>query len=163
MEVTLVRALSVESAARREVPSELPRRDAALANANASRLRSDGKALRVLVIDDEPLIVRTLTSALASRVTVVGETVPERALALILADPAFDAIVCDVMMPGLTGIDIHERIARDKPGHETRFVFITGGAYTARAREYLDRVPNARLTKPFDAAALLAAIEKVAD
>jgi len=141
MEVTLVRARPDESAARPEAAPEPPPRPVR-PRGEASRLRSDGKALRVLVIDDEPLIVRTLTSALASWATVVGETVPERALALILAEPPFDAIVCDVMMPGLTGTDIHERVARDKPGHETRFVFITGGAYTARAREYLDRFPT---------------------
>jgi CheY-like chemotaxis protein len=94
--------------------------------------------------------------------TVVGETTPERALARIVAEPPFDAIVCDVMMPGMTGVDLHERVARDRPGMEARFVFITGGTYTARTRDYLERIPNARLTKPFDVARLIAEIERVA-
>jgi two-component system, cell cycle sensor histidine kinase and response regulator CckA len=67
-----------------------------------------------------------------------------------------------VMMPGLSGVDIHERVAREKPGHESRFVFITGGTYTARARDYLERVPNARLIKPFAVAQLVTAVERVA-
>jgi CheY-like chemotaxis protein/anti-sigma regulatory factor (Ser/Thr protein kinase) len=120
------------------------------------------KSIRVLIIDDEPLVVRSLTSVLGQHMTVVGETVPERALALMLAEPPFDVIVCDVMMPGLSGVDIHERVAREKPGHESRFVFITGGTYTARARDYLERVPNARLIKPFAVAQLVTAVERVA-
>ena len=123
----------------------------------------DGEPLpRVLVVDDEPLIVRSLTKLLAGRANVVSETVPERGLALALGDPPFDVIVCDVMMPGLTGVDLHERVARERPGREGRFVFITGGTYTTHARDYLDRVPNVRLSKPFDLSALLAAIEQTA-
>jgi PAS domain S-box-containing protein len=118
--------------------------------------------LRVLIVDDEPLIVRALGERIAHCATVVGETTPERALARIVAEPPFDAIVCDVMMPGMTGVDLHERVARDRPGMEARFVFITGGTYTARTRDYLERIPNARLTKPFDVARLIAEIERVA-
>jgi CheY-like chemotaxis protein len=111
-------------------------------------------------VDDEPLIVQSLTKMLRSRATVVGETVAARALELILADPGFDAVVCDVMMPGMTGIDLHEHVAREKPDCAGRFVFITGGVYTSRARDYLARVPNERLDKPFDVAELIAAIER---
>jgi PAS domain S-box-containing protein len=117
---------------------------------------------RVFIVDDETAIVRLLSGALKSMATVVGETNPQRALDLILADPSFDAIVCDVMMPGMTGIDLHERVARDRPELASRFVFISGGTYTSRARDYLDRVPNPRLEKPFRIAELVAAIERVA-
>jgi PAS domain S-box-containing protein len=128
-----------------------------------SQPRPEGRAQqRILVVDDEPLIVRSLVKILEKHgAAVFGETVPERALPLILGEPPFDAIVCDVMMPGLMGIDLHERVARDKPGREARFVFITGGTYTVRARDYLDRIPNACLAKPLDMPALWAAIERV--
>jgi CheY-like chemotaxis protein len=112
-------------------------------------------------VDDEPLIVKSLTRMLGSRATVVGETVAQRALELVLGDPPFDAVVCDVMMPGMTGVDLHARVAREKPERARRFVFITGGTYTARAREYLERAANPRLDKPFDVTTLLAAIERV--
>jgi len=151
MEVTLVRATQEHRAA---PPVAQP---ASVAEPIAST-----RDIRVLVIDDEPLIVRSLTRMLSSGATVVGETSPERALALILADPPFDAIVCDVMMPGLTGIDLHERVAREKPGRESTFVFMSGGAYTARARDYLERLPNRRFSKPMDVTVLIAAIERLA-
>ncbi len=119
---------------------------------------------RVLIVDDETAIVRLLSESLESIANVVGETVPGRALDLILASsvPGFDAIVCDVMMPGMTGIDLHERVARERPDLASRFVFICGGTYTARARDHLERVPNPLLHKPFRMAQLIDAIERVA-
>jgi CheY-like chemotaxis protein len=117
---------------------------------------------RVLVVDDEAAIVRLLSESLGSTANVVCETVPGRALELILASPAFDAIVCDVMMPGMTGIDLHERVAGERPDLARRFVFVSGGTYTARVRDHLERVPNPRLQKPFGIAQLLDAIELVA-
>jgi CheY-like chemotaxis protein len=150
MEVMLPRATRGGAAA-------APRVSAPPAEAGAP-----ARPLRVLVVDDEPLIVRSLTAMLSRRAMVTGETVAERALELILADPTFDVIVCDVMMPGMTGTDLHARVAREKPGLEARFVFITGGTYTARTSDYFDRIPNARLMKPFENAELLAAIERVA-
>jgi CheY-like chemotaxis protein len=62
------------------------------------------------------------------------------------------------MMPEMTGIELHERLARERPELARRFVILTGGVYSARAREYLDRLPNARLDKPFHIAELIAAI-----
>ncbi|HEY6459121.1 MAG TPA: ATP-binding protein, partial [Polyangiaceae bacterium] len=124
-------------------------------------IRPDGERPRVFVIDDEPLIVQSLARSLGDEVTVVGETDPVRALDRLLSDEQFDAIVCDVMMPGLTGIDLHERVARHRPERASQFVFITGGTYTAHAREYLGRVSNTRLSKPFDTPDLLAAIRRL--
>jgi PAS domain S-box-containing protein len=149
MELTLVRATSAGVEAAALAPPRLP-----------AEARVGATSRRVLVVDDEPLIVQSLTKMLRSRATVVGETVAARALELILADPGFDAVVCDVMMPGMTGIDLHEHVAREKPDCAGRFVFITGGVYTSRARDYLARVPNERLDKPFDVAELIAAIER---
>ena len=127
-----------------------------------AELRPSKGALRVLVVDDEPLIVGSIARMLEARATVVGETVAARALELILGAPAFDAIVCDVMMPGMTGPDLHERVARERPELASRFVFVTGGTYTARTRDYLGSVPNAILQKPFGLAQLVAAIQQVA-
>jgi signal transduction histidine kinase len=150
MEVTFVRAAVPASSSHVPVAGVAP-------GSGAERA-----PLRVLLVDDEPLIVRSLCAMLADHAAVVAETVPERALERLRSDPRFDAIVCDVMMPGMTGVDLHERVAREMPGVESRFVFITGGTYTARARDYLARVPNARLAKPFDVARLVAEIERVA-
>jgi PAS domain S-box-containing protein len=151
MTVTLLRAIGDRAEVRPSTPPSVP---------PAAALAVGPK--RVLIVDDETAIVRLLSESLQAMATVVGETVPGRALALILGEPAFDAIVCDVMMPGMTGIDLHERVARDRPDLAARFVFMCGGTYTARARDHLERVPNPRLNKPFRMAQLIDAIERVA-
>jgi CheY-like chemotaxis protein len=117
---------------------------------------------RILVVDDEPLIVSTIVRALGRDNVVVGETSPERALQLAFSDPPFDAIVCDVMMEGLTGVDVYERIARERPGMEMRIVFVSGGAHTARTRAFLASVPNRCLTKPFAPEGLSSILAQVA-
>jgi PAS domain S-box-containing protein len=145
----------------------LPRAATPQVDVSASRKKSGEHAAagavpwRVLVVDDEPIIARLVSKILAPAATVVAETNSARALERMLAEP-FDVIVCDVMMPGLTGIDLHERMARDRPEAAARFVFMTGGTYTARARDYLDGIPNARLDKPFRSDRLFAVVESVA-
>ena len=122
-----------------------------------------GAKTRVLVVDDEPIIVRLVGKCLESLATVVGETDPHQALERLLSEP-FDVVVCDVMMPGMTGIDLHERVARERPECAARFVFTTGGTYTARAHDYLERIAseNVRLDKPFNSARLVEAVMAVA-
>ncbi|HMJ55141.1 MAG TPA: ATP-binding protein [Polyangiaceae bacterium] len=117
---------------------------------------------RILVVDDEPLIVSIIVRALGQNNVVVGETSPERALELAFSDPPFDAIVCDMMMEGLTGVDVYERIARERPGMEMRIVFMSGGAHTARTRAFLASVPNRCLAKPFAPEGLSSALAQVA-
>ena len=59
-------------------------------------------------------------------------------------------ILCDLMMPELTGMDLHAELEKIAPDQASRMVFMTGGAFTPRAREFLERVPNARVEKPID-------------
>jgi PAS domain S-box-containing protein len=151
MTVTLLRATGDRAELRPSAPPSVPPPTTPVA----------GKK-RVLIVDDETAIVRLLSESLETMADVVGETVPGRALDLILGEPGFDAIVCDVMMPGLTGVDLHERVTRDRPELASRFVFMCGGTYTARARDHLERVTNPRLDKPFRISQLIAAIERVA-
>jgi DNA-binding NtrC family response regulator len=112
---------------------------------------------RVLVVDDEPTIGRTIRSALR-RHEVALATSAEEALTLCRAK-TFDCVVSDLMMPGMSGMDLYEALAREHPGLERRFVFITGGTVTERARAFVDRLSRPCLEKPFD----LSALEDVVD
>ena len=58
------------------------------------------------------------------------------------------------MMPDVSGMDVYERIARSRPDIARRFVFVTGGAFTERARAFVDEVGAAGVEKPFDLARL---------
>ena len=64
------------------------------------------------------------------------------------------------MMPEMSGVDFHSELASQEPELAARVIFLTGGAFTVRAREFLDRVPNARLDKPFDSECLRAMVNR---
>jgi CheY-like chemotaxis protein len=81
------------------------------------------------------------------------------ALALIQGGHTCDLVLCDVMMPEMTGMDLYESLETERPEWLGRFVFMTGGTYTARARQFQERIPNLFLPKPIDSASLVHAIE----
>ena len=111
---------------------------------------------RILVVDDEPLVGRAVQRILAPH-EVVACASGAAALAELSSGP-FDVVLCDLMMPEMTGIELHARLAAEAPEVARRIVFLTGGAFTTGAREFLAQVPNACLEKPFDPAALRAAV-----
>lgn len=109
-----------------------------------------GNVRRILVIDDEPALGHLLESLLGE-ITVACESTASGALARIQRGESFDRILCDVMMPEVTGVDFYEQLAEHlRPS----VVFVTGGSFTERARAFLERVPNRTLLKPFDIADL---------
>jgi signal transduction histidine kinase len=114
---------------------------------------------RVLVVDDEPSIGRMIELLLAPEhaVQVVGNGT--RALEKILEGERYDVILCDLVMPQMSGMDLHERLSDCAPTMVSRMVFMTGGAFTDRAREFLDEVSNLRVDKPFSPRALRALVD----
>ncbi len=105
---------------------------------------------RVLVVDDEQKIGVALTRALESDHEVVSVTNAPAALDRIRRGEEFDVILCDLIMPEMSGMEFFHRLETLVPAMRERVVFITGGAYTEAAREFLKQVPNRRLTKPID-------------
>jgi CheY-like chemotaxis protein len=105
---------------------------------------------RILVIDDEPAIAGVLRRIIGRTNEVVVAHSGREALALIERDDAFDRVFCDLMMPDLTGMDVHAALAERRPALLERFVFMTGGSFTERARSFLQTVPYPRIEKPFD-------------
>ena len=113
----------------------------------------------MLVGDDEPLIGSTVGRALGRGVDVVSVESAIDALALLRAGERFDLILSDLMMPGMTGMQLHAEVQRFSADLAGRMMFMTGGAFTPAARDFLDVVSNARLDKPFSIAGLRQAID----
>jgi PAS domain S-box-containing protein len=118
---------------------------------------------RVLIVDDEPQVLRVLSESVRQEHDVLAATNGRDALALLDADDRIDAIVCDVMMPDLSGVDLHDRLARRKPELARRMVFMTGGAFTRQATEFIERTTLPVLDKPFDPRALRALLRERVD
>jgi PAS domain S-box-containing protein len=120
-----------------------------------------GARTRVLVVDDEPLVASLLQRMLQPLHDVAIATSGPEALRAIEEVP-FDAIVCDVMMPGMTGMELYATLRQRDEALASRMVFMTGGAFVPRVAEFLSGVPNPKLEKPFPLSALQIALRDLA-
>jgi PAS domain S-box-containing protein len=117
---------------------------------------------RVLVVDDDERSALAVSRALSIEHDVALTHGADEALARIADDGhRFDVIICDLMMPVKTGVEFFTDLAQRVPEQEKRILFLTGGAFTVKAREFLDHVPNPRLEKPFDVLALRAMVNRL--
>ncbi|MFZ5890943.1 MAG: PAS domain S-box protein [Myxococcota bacterium] len=127
------------------------------AESDPSRLDGEepaqGPRGRILVVDDEIAVGSTLRLVLQGEHDVQLATSAAEALQL-MSQVAFDAIVCDVAMPGMTGIDLYDAVRIAYPGTEERMIFMTGGTLIPQSHEFLAKIKNPLLEKPFDTQAL---------
>jgi CheY-like chemotaxis protein len=122
---------------------------------------STARRRRVLVVDDEPALGGMIQRMLRDEFDVDTVTDGRQGLSRLCDEEvAYDTILCDLMMPEMTGMELHALVAQRKPALAKRFVFMTGGAFTPRAAEFLATVRNRRLDKPFDMDALRAIVSK---
>ena len=104
---------------------------------------------KVLAIDDEPAVLRAIDRALRGDHAMTCVSSAQGALeALKVAD--YDAILCDLMMPQMTGMDFYRTLREVRPAMAERVIFLSGGAVTPSLAEFIKNVPNARVDKPFD-------------
>jgi PAS domain S-box-containing protein len=115
---------------------------------------------RVLVVDDDALVGTSVRRTLQREHDVVLETDARAALARIVGGERYDVVLCDLVMPRMTGMQLHGELVRVAPDAAARMVFLTGGAFTGDTRAFLERVPNLRLDKPFDPLQLRAVVRE---
>lgn len=118
------------------------------------------RRLRVLIVDDESTVGRALTRVLRGYEVVHAECA-EEALER-LKQERFDAILCDLSMPGMDGPAFYEAVSQRVPDALGRIAFMTGGAFTERAHAFLAEVGTPRLDKPFDVSSVRAVVEALA-
>jgi signal transduction histidine kinase len=114
---------------------------------------------RILVVDDEELVARNLARMLSPHRVDVANSGRE-ALDRCATD-RYDVVLCDLMMPDVTGMEVYTQIVAADPAAASRFLFMTGGAFTDKARDFLDKVPTRCLEKPISKADLHRAIAEV--
>jgi PAS domain S-box-containing protein len=113
---------------------------------------------RILVVDDDVQVGKALRRILEPEHQVEVAEGGRVALERLRAGSAWDLVLCDVMMPDMSGELLFEALGQEAPHLLPRVAFITGGAFTPEARAFLDRVPNPRLDKPFQAHELRALV-----
>ena len=117
---------------------------------------------RILAVDDEAMVGMAVRRMLANDHEVTALTDARAALERLQRGERYDVVLCNVMMPFMGGPELHAEVARLAPEQAERMIFMTGGAFTPAAHEFLDRVPNDRIEKPFDAPQLKQLVDKYA-
>ena len=115
---------------------------------------------RLLVVDDEPLVCTALGRTLRPHHDVTLSTRAQEALERIEAGERFDVVFCDLMMPGMSGMDFYSALKERYPEQARRVVFLTGGAVTQQARAFLESVTSPYVEKPFAGRELLSLVQE---
>ena len=113
----------------------------------------------ILIADDEPSIRHVLTLVLSDKgyeVRAVGDG--EEALRELGAR-SYDAVICDVKMPELSGQELYGRVCQIRPEMARRFIFITGDIEGQDTREFLDETRCSYFMKPFNLERLTSAVD----
>ncbi len=121
---------------------------------------SEARARRILAVDDDEGVRRAYARLLRGFEVVALETCRE-ALEWLARGERFDVLLCDMMMPHMTGAELHAGVRQLEPLLASRTIFVTGGGTTAAAATFLEETSQPVLTKPFLREHLVAAIERV--
>jgi len=104
--------------------------------------------MRILVVDDYAPFCNSVRLMLRDHQVEVALDGRE-AIARLADDPAFDVLLLDLNMPGLSGLEVYDHLQRGAPVPGTRVIFMTGGATTSLAAERLGAIDAPSLEKPF--------------
>jgi signal transduction histidine kinase len=97
---------------------------------------------RILVVDDEEMLGVTMQRALGGEHDVMAVTTAKAAYHLLRGEQQFDLILCDLMMPEMTGMELYADLLELAPDQAEKFIFMTGGAFSEEAKRFLAEVSN---------------------
>jgi DNA-binding NtrC family response regulator len=104
----------------------------------------------------------TLEVTLGAEHDVVIVTSAKQALEVLEADQSFDVVLSDLMMPGISGMDLYREMRTRGYPLADHVAFMTGGAYTEEAQTFLRETACASIDKPFEVADLSRLIDRIA-
>jgi len=114
----------------------------------------DHARLRVLLIDDDAVLLKSIARQLGRDHEVVACSSATEALERLRGNATFEVILCDLMMPGFTGMELHAELENLHPELVGRMLFMTGGAFTPEAQAFLEDPRIRSIEKPFPASDL---------
>lgn len=115
---------------------------------------------RILVIDDEPLLLKLIQKTLSTDHDVTVKESSVDAFRFLKTHPNFDVILCDLMMPEMSGVEFFEKMTDQIPELAHKFVFMTGGAFTQSSMDFISAANSQKIDKPFTPAALKLFVKK---
>jgi PAS domain S-box-containing protein len=120
-----------------------------------------GRRGRILVVDDEPFVLRSLERILTAHHDVVVASSGADALTRIGGADPFDGVLCDVMMPGMNGMELYRELRRRAPELASRVLFVTGGALVEEVRAFIEETGAPVVEKPFAPVQIVEAVGRL--
>jgi len=127
----------------------------------SNEVASPNRRGNILVVDDDKLVAKVMLRVLGNEHDVTVVASGREALEHLSSAERVDLILCDLMMPDMTGMALHEHLARARPVDADKMIFLTGGAFTSDARDFLDRIAKDKwLEKPFNPETVRRAVQR---
>jgi CheY-like chemotaxis protein len=108
---------------------------------------------RVLYIDDEVLMGRVVGRVLDDYDVVIAKD-GETGLELWVREGPFDLVLCDMVLPGIDGMEVHRRLSAISPHAAGKMLFLTAGTASREGQVFLENMKGRVLLKPYSAIAL---------
>ncbi len=115
--------------------------------------------ISILIVDDDLMMAESMQQVLSEHHVDISIDAHD-ALVQIQAGRRYNLIFCDMMMPEMAGMEFYDHVNRCASEQARRIVFMTGGAFTERARNFLRSTENLSIEKPFDVDQLLGLIRE---
>ena len=103
----------------------------------------------VLVIDDEQMLGRVIQRFLRSDYEVISVTSGAAGLEQLEEHDEIACILCDLMMPEMTGMDFYGELETRFPDYTSRVAFLSGGTFTPEANQFISEGEHSVIEKPF--------------
>ena len=116
-----------------------------------------------MIIDDERKVAEAVRDMFGPHHETKVVTSGSEALALLMQEPddqRFDVILCDLHMPDVSGMELHQKLIESRPATAERMVFMTGGTFSARSRQFVSSISNLCVDKPIDSQHLREVVAK---
>jgi DNA-binding NtrC family response regulator len=117
----------------------------------------------ILIIDDEPSVAFSMQRSLSAEHSVELFDGAISALEALRAGKRYGAILCDLSMPALSGVQFHEAVQQIDTDQADRIIFVSGGIFMPGVQEEVNRIGNLLLNKPFTLQEIRQAVKDVLD
>ena len=124
---------------------------------------ADSYQAQVLVVDDEESVRELVKESLSNQGFSVHQASDGLQAKKEIEVGSYDCIVLDIKMPGLDGMELYRWIRRWNEDLASKVVFISGDSIAPATKDFLDRIDNPVVTKPFSLGVLRTEMERVLD
>jgi signal transduction histidine kinase/ActR/RegA family two-component response regulator len=144
-----------------EIPLVAAEESATAAAAAVEPPAPQGRAARILVVDDEVSVRQLVERILQPEGHTVDTLGDGRAAYSRILDGRYDLMLLDVRMPLMSGLEVHDRVSRADPAIARRIVLITGDVMAEETRAFVQRTGVRCITKPFNVQTVRALVQEM--